>query len=200
MWRWLPVLLLLLSPRASARAERFLTTEQAQKLCFPVADRLESRTFRFTAEQLRAIQSTSGQRVQAKGSRVRIAWQGTNLLGVLILDHVLGKHEVIDYAAALNPAGTVQRVEILEYRESHGGEIRSAKWREQFTGKTGRSRLRLNDDIHNISGATISCRSVTDGVRRVLATFAHVIQPALAADIAGGAAGRLPVNPASLSR
>ncbi len=183
-----------------AQAERFLTTDQAQALCFPSADRFESRMFRFDAEQLRAIQRASGQRVQTKGSRVRVAWRGTNLLGVLILDHVLGKHEVIDYAVAVDPTGTVQRIEILEYRESHGGEIRNAKWREQFTGRTGRSRLRLNDDIYNISGATISCRNITDGVRRLLATYSHVIQPGLFAGAAGARDGGMPGNPSPASR
>ena len=32
-----------------------------------------------------------------------LARQGTNLLGVLVLDHVFGKHEVIDYAVAAMP-------------------------------------------------------------------------------------------------
>lgn len=183
-----------------ALAERFLTAEQTQKLCFPGADRFESRVFKFTPDQIRSIQSSSRQRVLNKGNRAWIAWQGTNLLGVLIADHVLGKHEVIDYAVAVSPQGAVQRVEILEYRESHGGEVRNAKWREQFSGKTGESKLHLNDDIYNISGATISCRNVTDGVRRVLATFSLVIQPALGGASAGGGELGLPDRTAPRGR
>jgi Na+-transporting NADH:ubiquinone oxidoreductase subunit NqrC len=59
----------------------------------------------------------------------------------------------------------------MEYRESYGYEVRDAKWRAQFTGKTARAPLRLDQDIKNISGATLSSRHVTEGVRRVLAFY-----------------------------
>ncbi len=172
--------LLLLSVAGSpALAERYLTAAEAQQICFPQADRFEERVHQFTADQKKAIEKKSGQPVRLRGQRYWIARQGTNVLGVLIADHVLGKHEIIDYAVALAPDGKVLQIEILEYRESHGYEIRGDKWREQFKGKTTKDKLRLNGDIYNISGATISCRSVTDGLKRVLATFELVLRPAL---------------------
>jgi Na+-translocating ferredoxin:NAD+ oxidoreductase RnfG subunit len=97
----------------------------------------------------------------------------------MVVDHVLGKHEIIDYAVAISPKGIVAQVEILEYRESHGMEVRGEKWREQFKGKSSEAKLRLNDDIYNISGATISCRNVAEGVKRVLATYDVVLRPQL---------------------
>ena len=168
-----------------ALAERYLSLAEAQKVCFPQADGFEAQTIRLTAEESKAIEQKSRVKVRAPECRVWLARKGTNLLGVLLLDHVFGKHEVIEYAVALSPEGAVLQVEILEYREHYGGEIRNAKWREQFKGKTGTSKLKLNEDIYNISGATISCRNVTDGVRRVLATFELVVRPQLLA------AGRL---------
>ena len=41
----------------------------------------------------------------------------------------------------------------------------------QFVGKTSQSPLKLDRDIKNISGATLSCRHVTDGVKRLLAFY-----------------------------
>lgn len=172
-----------------SRAERFLSMEEARVACYAAADRYEPRTVRFTPAQAKAVAAASGLPVKNAGNRAWLAWQGTNLLGVMVLDHVLGKHELIDYAVAITPSGSVERVEILEYRESHGGEIRGERWRGQFKGKTGREPLRLNEDIHNISGATISCRHVTEGVRRVLATFDLLIRPGLPPAPAGTAAG-----------
>jgi|SRR5436190_3363114 len=169
-----------------ALAERYLSLAEAQRVCFPQAGEFEAQTIRSTAEESKAIEQKSGAKVRDRESRIWLARKGTNLLGVLMLDHVLGKHEVIEYAVAVSPEGAVLQVEILEYREHYGGEIRNAKWREQFKGKTGASKLKLNEDIYNISGATISCRNVTDGVRRVLATFELVVRPRLLA------AGRLP--------
>jgi Na+-translocating ferredoxin:NAD+ oxidoreductase RnfG subunit len=91
--------------------------------------------------------------------------------GLFLVDQVIGKHDYITYAVGLTPAGAVKQVEIMEYRESYGYEVRSPQWRSQFAGKTSSAPLRLDDDIRNISGATLSCRHVTEGVRRILAVY-----------------------------
>jgi len=98
--------------------------------------------------------------------------------GWLIVDQVIGKAEAITYALALDAQGAVTRLEVLEYRETHGGEIRLPAWRKQFVGKTAVDPVRLDADIHNISGATLSCRHVTDGVRRLLSLHAHALKTA----------------------
>ena len=164
-----------------ARAEKFLTIEEAQKLCFPQGNKFDPQVIRFTPAESSAIARKIRGRVINQGQRYWVVSQGTNFLGVLILDHVLGKHEVIDYAVALDAAGAVRCVEVLEYRESHGSEIRGEKWRAQFHGKNARSPLRIGDDIFNVSGATVSCRAVTDGIKRVLATDELLIRPRLKA-------------------
>ena len=175
------MLLALLLTASTAQAERYLTVDDARKLSFPTADKFEEQTVRFTPEQKKAIEKKTGVKVRNLGNRFHIARQGTNTLGVLVVDHVIGKHEIIDYAVAIVSTGVVAQVEILEYRESHGMEIRGAKWREQFKGKTAGSKLKLNDDIYNISGATISCRQITEGVKRVVATYDLVLRPLLGA-------------------
>jgi len=97
------------------------------------------------------------------------ARQGDGVLGRVIVDSVVGKFEQIDYAVALDAAGKVLAVEILAYREGHGGEVRLPAWRNQFVGKTAADPLRVGADIANISGATLSCTHVTDGVHRLVA-------------------------------
>jgi Na+-transporting NADH:ubiquinone oxidoreductase subunit NqrC len=76
---------------------------------------------------------------------------------------------------ALDPAGTVRDVEILDYREAYGGQVRDPRWRQQFIGKRAGQSLKLGSDIKNISGATLSSKHVTDGVRRLLATYQLVL-------------------------
>ena len=166
---------------SDALAERYLSPVEAQQVCFPQADQFEAQTISLTPEESKTIEQKSGAKVRARENRIWLARKGTNLLGLLVLDHVFGKHEAIEYAVAVSPEGAVLQVEILEYREHYGGEIRNAKWRDQFKGKTAGAKLKLDDDIHNISGATISCRNVTNGVRRVLATFELVVRPRLLA-------------------
>jgi uncharacterized protein with FMN-binding domain len=53
--------------------------------------------------------------------------------------------------------------------------VRDPKWRAQFVGKRAGSPLQLDVDIVNISGATLSSRNITVGVRRLLATHALVV-------------------------
>jgi Na+-translocating ferredoxin:NAD+ oxidoreductase RnfG subunit len=177
------------------RAERFAGIAEAQKLMFPGAVSFQAAPARYTAAEVRAIEKRSGARVLRAGNQMWIARDGTNFLGVVIHDQVLGKHELIDYAVAIDAEGRVQSVEILEYRESYGGEIRGAKWRAQFRGKGARDPIRLHKDIHNLSGATMSCRHVTEGVKRLVATYDLV-----RARLLDGAGMSQPVAAASASR
>jgi Na+-translocating ferredoxin:NAD+ oxidoreductase RnfG subunit len=154
-----------------AEAAQFLTVEQAQKLAFPAADRFVEAHLVFTPADIEKIEGLSGQKVRTRGEQVWRAQAGDTLLGFFIVDYVIGKHLVIDYAVALDPAGQVRQIEILEYRESYGGEIANADWLAQFAGKSARDPLEVNRDIVNISGATLSATHVTEGVKRVLATY-----------------------------
>ena len=61
--------------------------------------------------------------------------------------------------------GRIREGAILVYREAYGGEISSKRWLKQFIGKGSKDAMILNDDISGISGATISCRSATTGIK-----------------------------------
>jgi Na+-translocating ferredoxin:NAD+ oxidoreductase RnfG subunit len=97
--------------------------------------------------------------------------------GWFIADQVVGKHDFIPFALALDEHGAVKDVEILEYRETYGDQVRNANWRAQFTGKMHGAALKVGNDIKNISGATLSSRHITDGVKRLLSTYALVLAP-----------------------
>lgn len=160
-----------LAGSTSGYAVTYLTTEQAQAALFPgVTLTPVSRTL--TSRETAAIERTSGMRVRARTLRLWSAPDGN----WFIVDEVLGKHEFITYAVALTAGGAVRQIEIMDYRETYGGEVRNEKWRAQFIGKTIAAPLKLDEDIKNISGATLSCRHVTDGVKRLLATHALVLQ------------------------
>src|ERR1700680_2897143 len=153
------------------QAVQYLTIGAAQKLAFPSATRFLEAHVVYRSADIEAIQRISGQPVRTRGEQVWKAFSGDRLIGFFILDYVIGKHLVIDYSVSLEPDGRVRRVDVLEYRESYGGEIRNASWLAQFVGKTSGSTLEVNKDIRNISGATLSSRHVTEGVKRVLALY-----------------------------
>jgi len=142
----------IVSATAPACAVQYLSVDAAQKLAFPAATRF----------------------VENGGSTWK-AQASDRLLGLFVLDHVIGKHLYIDYAVALDTSGRVMRVDILQYRESYGGEVREPGWLAQFVGKSSASPLKIGSDIRNISGATLSSQHLTEGVKRVLSTYgSHV--------------------------
>jgi Na+-transporting NADH:ubiquinone oxidoreductase subunit NqrC len=155
---------------------QYLSLEQAQQALFPSADLFEPSVVQLNPDQRRAIEAAAGVKVrvgQVKAWRVK---QGGKAGGWMVLDEVIGKHELITYAVAIGNDGLVQGMEILDYRESHGGAVRNPKWRAQFHGKSAASPLQLDEDIKNLSGATLSCQHLTEGVRRVLATHAAALK------------------------
>jgi len=80
-----------------------------------------------------------------------------------------GQHEFIDLMYGVNADGTVNRIDLLVYREPYGGEVRSRRFMEQFEGRSLEdSEFRVNLDVIHISGATISSKSVARGTRKVL--------------------------------
>jgi Na+-translocating ferredoxin:NAD+ oxidoreductase RnfG subunit len=152
---------------SSAFAVDYLGADDAAKLMFPDADHFELRELQLDAAQMKRLDER-GARARSARWPVRVAQHGGRTLGYVVVDNVVGKFELITYAVGLTSEGAVQQVEILSYRESHGHEIRLPAWRRQFVGKTATAPLRLGDDIANISGATLSCQHVTDGVRRIV--------------------------------
>jgi hypothetical protein len=155
-----------------AKAAIYLSVEQAQALMFPGAGFTpDFRTL--TDAQASAIEDMSGVDVRQRHIKV---WK-VSTGGWFIADEVVGKHDFIPFALALDPGGAVKSVEILEYREAYGGEVRNPKWLAQFRGKKAGTGVKLTEDIQNISGATLSSKHITDGVRRLLSTYAIVLAP-----------------------
>ena len=159
-------------PGGPAYATVYLSVEQAQAVMFPGATfKADNRTL--TSEQVKTIEHASGVSVRSKQLK---AWR-VSTGGWLIVDEVVGKHEFIPFALGLDDSGAVKAIEILEYREAYGGQIREPDWRKQFVGKQPGSKLQLNKGIRNISGATLSCKHITDGVNRLLATYDVALKP-----------------------
>jgi hypothetical protein len=154
------------------QATVYLTVEQAQTQMFPGA--AFTPDFRSLSDgEVAAIETASGVDVRDRHLR---AWRVSGG-GWFIADEVVGKHDFIPFAVAIDASGAVTAVEILEYREAYGGEVRNPKWLAQFKGKKNGAALKLADDVQNISGATLSSKHITDGVRRLLATYAVVLAP-----------------------
>ncbi|HLH31679.1 MAG TPA: FMN-binding protein [Terriglobia bacterium] len=159
------------APAAPAYATVYLSVEQAQALIFPGAS-FEPDARALTMDQAKAIEHLSGVNVRDRQLKL---WR-VSTGGWFIVDEVVGKHEFIPFALGLDDAGGIKGIEILEYREAYGGQIREPGWRRQFVGLQPGFKLELNKTIRNVSGATLSCKHITDGVNRLLAAYEIVIK------------------------
>jgi Na+-translocating ferredoxin:NAD+ oxidoreductase RnfG subunit len=164
-WRILPLAAFAVAP---VYAAEYMSVEAAQRAAFPDAQAFVPVAVNLSADDLARL----AQVAHPPGGREPRIWRamnGAKLLGTFFADAVIGKQEYISYALALDADGRVLRLDVLEYRETHGWEIRNERWRAQFVGKSAADAVEVSRDIANISGATLSCRHVTDGVRRLLA-------------------------------
>jgi hypothetical protein len=169
--KWQPLLMAPLAALVSpAHATDYLTIPQAQALMLP-GQALKPSSVTLTDGQRDALLDRSGVHESFDPSRIWRAADGS----WFVVDEVVGKHEKITYAVTLDPHGAVKDVEILQYHETYGYEVRNADWRRQFVGKTSHDPLKLGDDIRNVSGATLLCKHVTQGVKRVLALYDLVL-------------------------
>jgi Na+-translocating ferredoxin:NAD+ oxidoreductase RnfG subunit len=168
--RWLvPVAIFAAAPQCMAA--KYMSVEQARALIFPSADEYVAKPVQLAAAQMQEIEKLSG--VPGRTPQLHL-WQARSngkMIGWFFVDQVIGKHELITYALGINADGSIGQVQVIEYLENVGSQVRYPRWLDQFVGKTVESRLQVDSDIENISGATLSARHVTDGIRRLM--FVH---------------------------
>jgi Na+-translocating ferredoxin:NAD+ oxidoreductase RnfG subunit len=154
--------LALMSTPIIAQAKIYASVEQAQKVLFP-NKALNKTPIIITDDLQEKMRAASSIRHPFQGERIWKTIDGN----WLVVDEVVGKHEMITYAVALSSTGSILGVEILEYVESYGYEVADPQWRKQFISKTFQDPIKLNQDIQNIGGATLSCKHITDGIKRI---------------------------------
>ena len=168
---WVVLPAALVSAPCAMHAVQYLTVASAQQSIFPGAT-LTPDERKLTEAQRKAVETASGVTGRLREFKLWRVEGG----GWFIVDEVIGKHEFITYALGLDAGGAVIQIEVLDYREHYGSAVRDEKWRSQFRGKTKSAKLRLREDIKNISGATLSCRHLTEGVKRLLALHDIVLK------------------------
>lgn len=161
-----------LSIALSAEAERsieiLLTKKEALALAFPGADEIRKVKKWLTDSQIAAIAELSGQKFNAKRLKFYIGIKNGQPMGTMSIGNEIGRSYPITFMVVINPDGTVKDVEVMVYREPHGWEVRFDSFLSQFFGQSAQSPF---DNIHNITGATLSVRSMTRGIKKAVAAY-----------------------------
>ncbi len=157
-----------LTPDELGHLEIYFTEEEAAKVMFPDSEYLRKEILTLTAEQKKSIEQRVGWKFPESSFPVYIGETQGKIDGYAIVQNTIGKHRPITYMVAVDSEGEVTNFEVLVYREARGNEIAKKRFNYQYQGKDARDPIRINRDIINISGATMSVRSASAGVKRVL--------------------------------
>jgi len=157
-----------LTEQEMSMAEVFLSEEEAVKLMFPKSERIKKDILRVPTDKKMAIEERIGWKFPEDAFEVFIGETGTQVDGYALVQNTIGKHKPMTYMVGVDAHGRVSNVELLVFREARGSEVRTKRFNAQYEGKTVSDPIRINKDIINISGATMSVRSISAGVKRVL--------------------------------
>lgn len=157
-----------LTEQEMTHAEVFLTEEQALKLMFPKSERVRKEILRLSPDQKKLVEERIGWKFPEEEFEVYVGETGANVDGYAMVHNTIGKHKHMTYMVGVDHQGRVTDVELLVFREARGSEVRTKRFNYQYEGKMVLDPIRINKDIINISGATMSVRSMSAGVKRVL--------------------------------
>lgn len=148
----------------------YSTEAEARARLFPGAAGFEHRVHAIDSTARAVLTKQLGHRVVDDSFAVYIARgdQG-QLLGYAAVTEEVGKYRPITFMVGIDEALKIEDVAVLVYRESRGAEVRRSRFLRQYRGKSSGDPIRINRDIINITGATMSVRALNAGVRRTVA-------------------------------
>lgn len=149
-------------------AEVFMSEEEAVKIMLPESKRIRKELIRLTGEKKELIEERIGWKFPEQAFEVYIGETGDKIDGYAMIHNTIGKHKHMTYMVGVDSTGACSDVELLVFREARGSEVGRKRFNVQYEGKTVLDPIRINKDIINISGATMSVRSISAGVKRVL--------------------------------
>lgn len=157
-----------LSEEEINHAEVFMTEEDAVKIMFPKSERIRKAVIRLSQEKKDVIEQRIGWKFPEESFEVHIGETSDRIDGYAMVHNTIGKHKHMTYMVGVDNRGACTDVELLVFREAKGSEVGRKRFNAQYEGKTVSDPIRINKDIINISGATMSVRSISAGVKRVL--------------------------------
>jgi hypothetical protein len=148
--------------------EEFMTEEEAVKLTLPKSQRIRKESIRLTQDKKELIEQRIGWKFPEDSFEVYIGETGDKIDGYAMVHNTIGKYKPMTYMVGADAQGECTDVELLVFRDAKGSEVGRKRFNAQYEGKTVSDPIRINKDIINISGATMSVRSMSAGVKRVL--------------------------------
>ncbi len=158
---------------ALASGQVFLDEKQASRIVLRGCDAVEREERTLTTEDRVQLEKTTGLRFPTPRYTFLIGKRGGRVCGYAAILEEIGKSEPITFMAGVDPEGRAGEVALMVFRESRGAEVREPRFTRQFKGKRLKDPIRINRDILNYTGATLSSEAMARGVKKALALVDH---------------------------
>ncbi|MCI0413195.1 FMN-binding protein [bacterium] len=152
---------------ANAVFAKTIGREEALKAAFPGAE-IRSQVIFLTDPEKQEVEKVSGAIISTVLVASYRALQNGKEIGRAYLDTHTVRTKKESLLVILHPDGTLKRVEVVAFLEPPE-YLPSERWYQQFEGKALGENLKLERDIHAVTGATLTAKATTEAVRRVLA-------------------------------
>ncbi len=149
----------------------YLTEEQALREVFPHCDEILFNVVPLTKEEKSQLQNKLRRKIYEDFFVVYMGIKSGEVTGYAIITEEIGKFHPYTFVVSVDLKGKIDKIAILVYRESRGSEIAKKRFLYQFKGKSLKNKIRINRDIINISGATMSVVTMCKGVKKILAVI-----------------------------
>lgn len=153
-----------------AHGKVLMSQEAALQKAFPGAERIERKTLYLEPGQIKDLERRAKTRLDSSVITYYQGVQSGRLLGTAFFDTRTVRTMPMTLMTVLNAEGTVSFVEILAFHEPEDYLPRPL-WLKRFDRLGRTDRIRLRQDIPNVTGATLTCQTITDAVR--LQTVIH---------------------------
>lgn len=160
------------SNAADGEVDVYLDLEEAPRAVFPEADSFERKDVPVDDAMRRRMKKRIGRLKPSIWEPFYITYtarKNGKIAGYAVIAEEIGKHRPITFIVGVTPQGEVQDVALMMYREPVGDEVRYEVFLKQFDDKRLEDPIFPRRDIKNITGATLSVRAMSRGVRKVLA-------------------------------
>lgn len=175
--RLLFLALFILPGFSNGQAEVFKTQQEALRQTFAGADTVVRRVLFLTDTQVDRIQKLAKARITSKMITYYAGMKTDSTLAYAFFASDIVRTKPATIMVVLKPGGQIASVEILAFHEPMD-YLPTPNWFYLFKQKVLNANLWPGRDIHGITGATLSVRSITMGVRKILAIYQQAIREA----------------------
>jgi len=164
------LLLFIIFPASESLGQVFKTQQTALHDAFARCDTVVRKMLFLTEDQVTQIQRLAKSKIDSKLVPYYVGTKHDSTYGYAFFESDIVRTKKATIMVVVNPEGTVQKLEMLAFYEPQD-YLPTKNWFILFRGKFLNDNLWPKRSIDAVSGATLTVRSVTLGLRKILAIY-----------------------------